>query len=511
MQTYVIGGSLLVLVALNVVMAPPEYVVADPEPIQAVANLDGNPIKLDARLTWHVDSFGITRFFRFIPGTRELVLHNASRGVTWELKPEFVDDLEAAYASTPLLPYWRYALATFSSLLLALIFGATEFASAWRFDRKRWTETRAEDSFIAYNKYLLEERRIKRHKSAARLGRRRKVKEYRAFYAMLAKQRDGAGTNALLEILDSIAERDSLTVGVSFSFTNKIREMKENFALERAKGELILGGMDRAQNPDEYDRIKGVVDNLIARASWNILEVGPQFTPSKNASREGIVTVLIDRVFANVFPERIIRFERDAADADVQLSVDYTVTTTGAFYTARSDDKEPENKRKHFTGIGFEWHLVMRRSGRKLLDARFESKPANNFSVSSSGIDDIYKVMAMTAFVEFGKQLLGYFGLGSSGGVEAMAASQANLIARRQAMKKLFEHFSKECLKDAGENLLEDAVTQFIDDHGKDIARAVTGVTLEIESMVSAFSAGLAQGIDIGDMGADAVASLFDF
>lgn len=461
----------VILIAGYVALKPDRFEPLGGQVVPVPAHIDGEQKTVSAVLAWEQKGFQIYGLWLF-PTKGQPVLYCEEHQLRWTLKDEYRTKIEAEFGNGPPVPRWRYFLGIFAAAYVALAVFLVGRLDGLFVDRKAWAAARREDTFGSYKNYLLENHKPKLFGKQARRAMMAKVGGYRTYYAFLTANSDGEQRNALLRILDNIARTGDLSVGVSFNFGSALEDL-----------------------PVATDG---------ASAGLRIAPVKPCFSAKHNASREKLLTLLLDRVFSRIFPERILVLEY-GAKPPAEIRIRYRVSNTPALYRKESDAKLPLDKQVGYAGIQFEWDITLALNGKNLLRRSLRSLPANTFTTFSKDPAGIYKAMAMSAFVDMGKSLLHEFGLSAS--IEAPA--HPGDVKRLNA--ELYEQFA-EIAGDAAEGLAEhidaEEARAFFEQHSADIAAMMAGLSLDLDNMMSLYVKGLAEGVDVGEIAFDAIAGL---
>lgn len=462
---------LVTLIASYVTLKPDRFEPLGGQVVPVPAQIDGEQKTVSAVLAWEQSGFQIYGLWLF-PTRGRPVLYCEEHQLKWTPKDEYRTQIEAEFGEGPPVPRWRYFLGIFAVAYVALAVFLLGRLDGLIVDRKVWRAAKREDTFGSYKNYLLEKHKPKFFGKQARRAMMAKVGGYRTYYAFLTSKSEGEQRDALLRILDHIARTGDLNVGVSFEFENALRE----------RSEMIDG----------------------TPASFPVVPVRPCFATKHNASREKLLTLLLDRVFSRIFPERILVLEF-GAKMPTEIRIGYRVSNTSALYRRESDKQLPLDKQVGYTGIQFEWDITLALQSKTLLHRSLQSRPASTFTTVSKDPAGIYKAMAMSAFVDMGKSLLLEFGLGAS--IETPA--QPGDVNRLK--KELYEQFV-EIAGSAAEGLAEqidaEEARAFFEQHSADIGAMMSGLSLDLDNMMNLYIKGIAEGIDVGEMTFDAIAGL---
>jgi hypothetical protein len=501
---FVLGCVLFVALLLaNLALSPDDYIPVGEEPIPIEAELNGGKQIVQATLAWQHQGFRLYGFW-FFPTSRELVLYNAEHGIRWGLKDEYRAQREDELAASHPVAAWRFFLAPVSigvAIALVLLFLLLDRTIV---DVRSWGKARAGGSFRSFKDYLVEDRKPKLFAGSAKSSMMDKVGAYRQFYACLSAGSPGESRDALLRILEHIARTGDLSVGVSFAFDNKLRERKDILGDEVRTLRTILGAPAGQVADEARVAAAQAKARFEAELGYNLIAVRPSFADKHNIRRQKLLTNLLDRVFSRIFPERILVLTYDDRGPQAQLKVRYAVSNTASLFTSSSESSVPMEQRKAYTGIRFDWDIVLSLQGKELLRRRFGSEPASSFRTSGSDAADVYKAMAMSAFVDMGKSLLTHFGVQAPEGAVAGGGEPKKIQAR------LFEQFSDEVVDAAvGLGAVDAAAaTAFFQAHQADISSLMSGLAGDLDRMMDLYVNGLGQSVDLGDLAFEVIAGL---
>ena len=163
-----------------------------------------------------------------------------------------------------------------------------------------------------------------------------------------------------------------------------------------------------------------------AFSEQGIIDAAPAFTAAQNKSRERIITAALGDAFGNLVGYDVIDFDdgaysysydyakqrpRERTKGPITFAIQYRVGASGTIYEATTGTA------RKFYGILFEWSLAIADDkGNQLYQTQLSSAPARNIRYTTSGPaqSDIlpYTKMAESAFAEFGRKLIGDFGMG---------------------------------------------------------------------------------------------------
>lgn len=177
--------------------------------------------------------------------------------------------------------------------------------------------------------------------------------------------------HATLSMFEYIKRSDNFRVGVIYTGNNKIEDLLVQFA--------------------KLQDLK-------------VLPASSDFTEEKNRRRERFITALINFAFHKLTPEDILTFSTaDTPTVDqITFEVRYTISESGAQYYLTSEACLPERSRTYFTGVEFDWELVIRipHQGQPY-HLTLQSRPADQFSTRGKEINEVYNAMANSAFSDF--------------------------------------------------------------------------------------------------------------
>jgi len=496
-------GLVAALLVGNFLLGPSNYIPVGEEPIPVEAQIDGRKQLVPAELAWEHKGLRIYGFWLF-PTSRQLVLHNKEHGIKWELKDDYRERREAELAPTHPVALWRFFLGPLSVVIGVVLFWLGGVLDRTIVDLRTWSAARTTDTFRSYKDYIVEKRKPKLFESRARSAMMGKIGAYRSFYAALTADSEGRPRDALLQILEHIAQTGELDLGVLFEFDNRLLERKELLRLETDRLATVLKAPESEVPIEQRAAAAQARAQFQRELGYDLVLVKPTFTGKHNTSREKLLTNLLDRVFSRIFPERILVLRWKDRKPSAQLRIRYAVSNTASLFSSSSEAHLSMDKRKTYTGIRFDWDVSLNLADEELLRRNLRSEPASSFRTSGSDATAVYKAMAMSAFVDMGKTLLHEFGVQRAAGLPAPAGGSPMLLS------ELFEQFSEEVV-DAAFGVAEvssTAARAFFDGHRQEISDLMGSLAGDLDRMMDLYVNGLARSIDLADLAFEAIAGM---
>ncbi len=193
------------------------------------------------------------------------------------------------------------------------------------------------------------------------------VKKYRELIATS----DTPLTRAILAMFEYVKETDNFQVEIKYNNQNLVKDHAAIF-IESKPAKLI--------------------------PAYN------SFTSEKNRGRENAITDAIRRAFKTITPEDVLGFvvAGSTKNKGINLSINYLIQNSGAFYYPTSEEKLPEDQRTWVTGVEFIWRIEIAIPQHKgVYSMEYQSKPAPYFTAKGGETDKIYDAMADSAFIDF--------------------------------------------------------------------------------------------------------------
>lgn len=119
--------------------------------------------------------------------------------------------------------------------------------------------------------------------------------------------------------------------------------------------------------------------------------------------------------FDELLPPGLITFEAGRARTGARLHTRYAVHTSGSLYFHESQKSKPDIDRDYFEGVSIEWSCQLTIDELAGYDFSLHSAPENLLTVAQTSgrsgptPQEVYEVMAASAFKDFSSELIQHF------------------------------------------------------------------------------------------------------